>query len=324
LSNDDTNIIINTDFRNLIFQIDVAKRRLGKYREVFILHIRRAYNVDNQNDFATNVSNNQLIESEVVANSISNENICDIAIFFFLYKELPWWSSIREVSVLQNLMQNLVVKSPIVFKNRILNALDAYPDILENIMLDLKLNNLTNESVKLDKDIDELLKNDLEFVLLVLNSNPTLSYLKSIVFEIVINIKKFRFIEKHIIDIFRKSVVQTFRIEESLDFLKLLEAAPKSSLQAEYELIYNKVILDDKVNYRSSKNFFNLLLDIEKKYNTIEQLLEFFEWLLFEKYENTRVIMYLDIVHDIYNVYDIIDNSQMFGDRKSRKNESLT
>ena len=34
------------------------------------------------------------------------------------------------------------------------------------------------------------------------------------------------------------------------------------------------------------------------------------KWLLFEKYENTRVIMYLDIVHDIYNVYDIIDNSQ--------------
>ena len=34
------------------------------------------------------------------------------------------------------------------------------------------------------------------------------------------------------------------------------------------------------------------------------------KWLLFEKYENTRVIMYLDVLHDIYNIYDIIDDSQ--------------
>lgn len=289
-SNDDTNIIINAGFRNLIFQIDVAKRRLGKYREVFILHIRRAYTIYKQNDFATNMPNDQLIDSEVVANSISDENICEIAIFFFLHKELPWWSSIRDVSVLENLMRNLAIKSPKVLKNRILHALDAYPDIVENIMTNLKLDNLTNEPVKLDKDIDELLKNDLEFVLLVLNSNPTLSYLKSIVFEIVINIKKFKFIEKHILDIFRKSVVQTFRIEEPLDFLRLLEVAPRSSLQAEYELLYNKVVLDDKVNYRSSKNFFNLLLDIEKKYNS-------------EGINNG-----ISITKNIYSIYDLKQN----------------
>jgi hypothetical protein len=34
------------------------------------------------------------------------------------------------------------------------------------------------------------------------------------------------------------------------------------------------------------------------------------KWLLFEKYENNNVIMYLDIIHDIYNIYDIIDDSQ--------------
>ena len=32
------------------------------------------------------------------------------------------------------------------------------------------------------------------------------------------------------------------------------------------------------------------------------------KWLLFEKYDNNRVVMYLDIVNDIYNVYDIIDD----------------
>jgi hypothetical protein len=290
---------INDGFRSLIFQIDAAKKRLDKFREIFILNIRRVYTAYKQDDFDTEMPMDILMDSDVKASSISDENICDIAIFFFLYKELPWWSSIRELSVLQNLVRNLVVKSPIVFKNRILQALEAYPEIVKEIMVDLKLNTLIYEPVKLDKDIDELLKNDLEFVLLVLNSNTTLSYLKSIVFEIIINIKKFKFNEKDIIDVFRKSVIQTFKIEEHLDFFKSLEATPesKSSLHAEYEFIYSKVVLDDKINYRSSKNFFNLLLDLEKKYND-------------EGLKNG-----ISITKNIYSIYDLkqnFTNSEVF------------
>lgn len=287
---DDMNNNINAGFSNLFFQVDIAKRRLGKYREAFILHIKRIYPVDKQDNFVTEIPNDVLIDSDVIANSISDENICDIAIFFFLYKELPWWSSIREVSVLENLVQNLVIKSPIVFKNRILNALDSYPNIVDNIIVDLKLTDFKNQPPIVDTEIDGILKNDLEYILLILNNNPTLNYLRPIVFEIIINIKKFKFNEKHIVDVFRKSVIQTFRIEESLDFLSLLEAIPKSSLQAEYELIYNKIVLDDKINYRSSKNFFNLLLDIEKKYN------------------NEGLNNGISITKNIYSIYDLKQN----------------
>jgi mannitol/fructose-specific phosphotransferase system IIA component len=44
---------------------------------------------------------------------------------------------------------------------------------------------------------------------------------------------------------------------------------------------------------------------IEKKYNTIEELLEFFEWLLFEKYptNDMRIIIIISIIDNIYSVF---------------------
>ena len=59
---DDMNNSINAGFSNLFFQVDIAKRRLGKYREAFILHIKRIYPVNEKDNFVTEMPNDVLVD----------------------------------------------------------------------------------------------------------------------------------------------------------------------------------------------------------------------------------------------------------------------
>ena len=66
-------------------------------------------------------------------NALSHESVVDIVLYYFLNGELPWWSSVKELSVLEKLVQDAALQSPFILNKKLNEAVNYQPEFFIEI-----------------------------------------------------------------------------------------------------------------------------------------------------------------------------------------------
>ena len=253
----------------ILIQLKSTKLKIVDYRIVISYHLSNNLPLNQKIDSSVDAINIIDSESFSLTNNynLSNENICDIVIYFILYREIPWWSTIKELTILESLLISLLNKEPVFFKKRLKQGLKFNTDYIDDLILELKkISDNDPEAILSSEDIDKLLKEDLDYLFLLFDNNLSIIFLKSIVKQVIVSIKTANLNEKQILDIFRKSIIQIVINDQNLHFI--LERN-KNQIKIEWLTIYEKVLLENKINTKSGQKLFSFLLKIEGKFNSI-------------------------------------------------------
>jgi hypothetical protein len=157
------------------------------------------------------------------ANFLSPNSIADIAIYFLLNIELPWWSTVKEIAAFEKILKSSLLKDSTLFKQKLILTVksnETYFAALFSILSENKDLSVI-EFISREK-LESILKQDLVFLSLFVNLKTDDPNLKDLIEEIVLKFQASE-VDLNVISVnFRKTVVVALLtvLPEALKLLK--------------------------------------------------------------------------------------------------------
>ena len=224
------------------------------------------------------LNNPLVIIPEDISNNFGDQDtllpadIADIVAYFLLNLELPWWSSVKDLSVFEKKLQGLSLSQPLILRQRLIEIAKTNEDYIANIF-----GWMLNEEEMLEieflakEELEEILKKDLEFLSGFVSENKGYSQFEILTREVVSKFRSDSPISSETIFAFRRTVIITLQeaLPEFFDLLKEFSDKNKLPITQEYlklsEMLVKESIIKNKQEY-GAKSF---LKGLERKYNKL-------------------------------------------------------
>lgn len=119
-------------------------------------------------------------------NALSHESVVDIVLYYFLNGELPWWSSVKELSVLEKLVQDAALQSPFILNKKLNEAVNYQPEFFIEIAKALQSLVQKNVALVSKGEMADLVKQEVDWLKEIYQQNKDLQFPQLLIDQLVI------------------------------------------------------------------------------------------------------------------------------------------
>ena len=218
--------------------------------------------------FLSETSKNTL-DSET---NLSPSSIADIAVYFLLNLELPWWSTVKGLSEFERKLQALSISEPLILRQKLIGIAKLNKEYIENIY-----RALFNETdvIAIDflarEELEVLLNMDLEFLSTFVKANNENPQLEKLLRDIISKFQSDSALPSETIAAFRTTVLIALHetLPDALALLKEFHDKNKVPIAEDYVILSEALLQKSRIKERQEKGAKLFLKGLENKYNAL-------------------------------------------------------